>query len=287
MLLLLLLCPMAQATWSIVAADPATGQVGGAVTSCVGALDTVVVYGGVPGVGAVHAQAQLSTAGRDEAMRLLAKGASPEEIITAITAMGFDANAALRQYGVVDLQGRAAAWTGQGNTDWAGDQQGQVQGFTWSAQGNILTGPEVIDQTVAGFQADGCDLAERLMRGLEAGADHGAGDSRCTGSGIGSDSASITVQSADGSDVVRLSVVDTSPAAAVVELRGQFDAWRVESPCPEVDPPADTGADDSGAAGDEEGEGCGCAAAGSGVGIGLALVAGWAARRRRAGALAR
>ncbi|MCK6505043.1 DUF1028 domain-containing protein [Myxococcota bacterium] len=282
-MLVLLLSPPALATWSIVAADAASGQVGGAVTSCVGSLDTAVVYGGVPGVGAVHAQAQLSTAGRDEAVRLLAKGASPDEVIAAITAESFDAWASSRQYGVVDLQGRSAAWTGEDNGAWAGDQQGQVEGVTWSAQGNILTGAEVIDQAVAAFQADACDLPERLMQGIEAGAEGGAGDSRCTGGGIGSDSASITVQAADGSDVVRLSVVDTAPDQAVAVLRQEFDAWRVEHPCPEVEPPADTGSDDTGAAGDEEENGCGCAAAGSGAGLVLALVAGWAARRRRAG----
>ena len=59
------------ATYSIVAADQATGQVGGSGTSCVGTLDVFIIYGAVPGKGAVHAQAQLSVAGRDEAVRLL------------------------------------------------------------------------------------------------------------------------------------------------------------------------------------------------------------------------
>lgn len=262
MLILVLLSRQAAATWSIVAADAGSGQVGGAVTSCVGTLDTVVVFGGVPGVGAVHAQAQLSTAGRDEAMRLLAEGVAPEQIIEEITSFDFDMSASNRQYGVVDLQGRAAAYTGATNGDWAGDRQGEVGGIAWSAQGNILTSEAVVAQTAAAFEAEGCDLADRLMRGLEAGASGGEGDNRCTGNGIASDSASITVQAADGSDVLRLTVVDTSPESAVVLLRAQFDGWREDNACPQAEEPTDSGGEGT------EATGCGCAAGGGGGGGG-------------------
>lgn len=274
-MLLLALLPTASATWSIVAADAATQQVGGAITSCVGTLDTVIVYGGVPGVGAVHAQAQLSTEGRDRAVERLGQGIAPEDILAEITAASFDSNADARQYGIVDLQGRAAGWTGGTNGDWAGDRQGQVGEITWSAQGNILTGQEVIDQAVATFEADGCDLAERLMSGLEAGALKGAGDSRCTDDGIGSDSAAIIVQAADGSDIVRLSVVDTSPDQAVDLLREQFQVWRADNACPEVDPGVEEEVDDTD-------EGCGCAAAGGPVGGLLVGLLTASLRRRRA-----
>jgi hypothetical protein len=84
------------ATYSIVAADRATEQVGGAGTSCIGGQDVYIIYGSVPGTGAVHAQAQFSAAGRNRAVQLLGQGQSPEQIIQAITANAFDDNAASR-----------------------------------------------------------------------------------------------------------------------------------------------------------------------------------------------
>src|SRR5262245_55736401 len=102
----------AHATYSIVATDTSTRQVGGAVTSCVGTLSVSIVYGSVPGVGAVHAQAQLGGPGKSAAVMQLGMGIAPEMIITSITNPSFDANAQRRQYGIVDLMARAAGFTG-------------------------------------------------------------------------------------------------------------------------------------------------------------------------------
>jgi hypothetical protein len=86
------------ATYSIVAADRATRQVGGAVTSCVGG-SVAGVYGSAPGKGAVAAQAASNRAGRDEAVRLLLMDVAPQQIITRITSAMFDPASARRQYG--------------------------------------------------------------------------------------------------------------------------------------------------------------------------------------------
>src|SRR5215813_5280890 len=89
------LCPAtARATYSIVATDNATGQIGGAGASCVGAFSVRNIYGVAPGHGAVHAQAQLNTAGREAAVRLLRMDTDPADIIAAITAPAFDPSAA-------------------------------------------------------------------------------------------------------------------------------------------------------------------------------------------------
>jgi uncharacterized Ntn-hydrolase superfamily protein len=97
----------AHATYSIVATDSSTRQVGGAVTSCVGTLSVSVVYGGVPGHGAVHAQAQLGGPGKNAAVMQLGMDLDPMVIITSITSTSFDANAQRRQYGIVDLMARS------------------------------------------------------------------------------------------------------------------------------------------------------------------------------------
>ncbi len=230
----------AWATWSVVGTDGATGEIGGAGTSCVGSLDVSILFAAAPGVGAVHAQAFVNVAGRDRAAELLALGATPQQALDAITDPSFDSAASLRQYGVVDLSGSAVAWTGSDNGDWAGDLQGTDGTYTYSAQGNILTGAPVVQRTADAFVDPGfCDLADKLMGGLEAGAAPGEGDSRCTPD-LPSDSAFIRVLDAAGATRLDLSVVDTSPADPLVQLRTEFDVWRAANPCPAPTTPADT-----------------------------------------------
>lgn len=224
----------AHATYSIAAVDMSTQEVGGAITSCVGSLDVGIVYGALPGVGVIHAQAQLDQRGRAKtrALELLMQGMAPNEIIEAITEPGFDPGYAARQYGVVDLIGRAAGYTGAQAQAYKRDQQGTSGPFAFSVQGNILTSQAVLDQATQAFEAPACDLAERLMRALEAGADNGEGDSRCTGDGIPSDSAYIQVDRPGQSEpYLRLSVADTGPESPLPQLRKQFDAWRAQHPC--------------------------------------------------------
>ncbi|HXU06076.1 MAG TPA: DUF1028 domain-containing protein, partial [Polyangia bacterium] len=106
-LVALLIPATARATYSVVATDSAAGQVGGAVTSCVGSQGVGVVYRPSVGHGGVNAQASANANGRDRAVMLLDGDAAPADIITMITASAFDSSAATRQYGVVDLMGRA------------------------------------------------------------------------------------------------------------------------------------------------------------------------------------
>jgi uncharacterized Ntn-hydrolase superfamily protein len=94
----------------------------------------------------------------------------PADIIAEITSPDFDPSASVRQYGIVDLFGRAAGFTGQNDMPYAEDRQGFVDLYTYSVQGNILTSGRVIDQAEAAFTSIGCDLADKLMLSLEAGA---------------------------------------------------------------------------------------------------------------------
>src|SRR5262245_26404656 len=107
----------AHATYSVVATDADAREVGGAGTSCVGSLSVSVIFGSVPGHGAVHAQASLGGPGRDEAVQRLGLDEDPAAIIAAITATSFDPMASSRQYGIVDLDHRAAGFTGASTLD--------------------------------------------------------------------------------------------------------------------------------------------------------------------------
>ena len=223
------------ATYSIAATDSATQQVGGAVTSCVGSLDLAAVYGSVPGKGVIHAQAQLDQQlrGKNLGVMLLGQAIDPTEIIARITAQSLDSGFASRQYGVVDVQGRAAGFTGSRAQTYRSDQHASFRTFSYSVQGNILTSQKVLDQAAAGFEGAGCDLADRLMAALEQGGMNGEGDSRCTGDGIPSDAAFIQVDlpGSPAGSYLRLSVSDTAPANPLPRLRSMFDTWRKAHPC--------------------------------------------------------
>lgn len=249
--LLVFFSSTARATYSIVAADQATHQVGGAVTSCVNAQGVTIVYGPAPGFGGINAQAAANTKGRDRGIQLLQSGTGPTDIIQQITASSFDPSATTRQYGVVDLQGRAAGFTGTGTSDFADHRTGNVGTFTYAIQGNILTSEDVLTQAEAGFRAQGCDLAERLMIALEEGAKNGEGDSRCTqlNPSIPADASSIEVDRSGEPAGSYLKLAFASPSTsqrqnAVVRLRTLFNTWRQTHPCPG---PQDAGVDaDSG-----------------------------------------
>lgn len=225
-------------TYSIVAADTRGHEIGGAGTSCLDGEDVYVIYSAAPGHGVVHAQAYYDLKAQQRATELLQADTAPADIIASITQASFDSKAGIRQYGIVDALGRSAGFTGADTTSFAADRQGSVDGFSYTVQGNILTSSRVLSQAASAFEAGGCDLAERLLSALEAGAQNGEGDSRCAGRGIPSDSAFLQVESTDPDRSGHLSLRvptsgDTSPLPL---LREQLDAWRAEHPCPSPAP---------------------------------------------------
>ncbi len=218
----------AWATYSIVAVDRQTGQVGGAATTCIAGASVSRVYQGVPGVGAVHAQANTNISGRQYAARLLQQGYSADVIIEALGSADFDAIASTRQYGVVTLEGSRAGYTGSNNGYYANDIQGEVGSYVYSIQGNILTSSRVLTQARAGFTAEACDLSERLLAALEAGARNGEGDSRCRPAAP-SDAAFLQVDNPDGKIFVRIDVKGSRNPLG--ELRSRFEAFRRVTGC--------------------------------------------------------
>ncbi len=162
-----------EATWSIVGADPDTGEVGVAVASCVG-FEVTSVPVLVPGVGAAASQADISTGSGERFADALESGASAQAVIDAVVAA--DDRPDDRQFGVVVVGGGAAGWTGADNLAVAADRR--TADGAGAAQGNIVVSEAVIDATLAAFDATDGELADRLLAGLLAGADAG-GDSRC------------------------------------------------------------------------------------------------------------
>lgn len=204
-------------TYSIVAADTETGEVGVAVQSkyfCVGAVVPWVRAG----VGAVATQAAGVAAYGPRLIELLGAGFAPGEAIAL--ALEDDRGRATRQLGVVDATGRAAGWTGGECNEWAGDLQDE--GF--AVQGNILAGPAVVEEMARAFRETEGPLAGRLLAALE-GAEAAGGDRR------GRQSAAIVVERKgaaasrrEGIDRILDLRVDDHPEP-VEELRRLFGIW--------------------------------------------------------------
>ncbi|KPV52098.1 fimbrial assembly protein FimA, partial [Kouleothrix aurantiaca] len=150
------------ATFSIVARDPANGDLGAAVASKFLAVGSVVPWAQA-GAGALATQALANIGFGPRGLALMAAGQSADAALAALLAD--DPDREQRPVGLVDAQGRAAAHTGAACFSWAGHHVGA--GF--AAQGNILAGPEVVDALAHAFtNADG-ELAERLLAALAAG----------------------------------------------------------------------------------------------------------------------
>jgi uncharacterized Ntn-hydrolase superfamily protein len=165
----------ASGTWSIVAVDQSTGEVGSAGASCTDFVAGIV--GIQPGHGVIVAQARSNGAARRRGASLLAEGKSPADVVKAIANPDFDQTWEEQQYGVAALRfpNAPAAFTGAKTRHW----QGHKIGSAFAVQGNILPGPEVLESMVSAFtSAARKTLAERLLLALEAGSDAG-GDTRC------------------------------------------------------------------------------------------------------------
>ncbi len=158
------------ATFSIVAFDTKTGELGIAVQSRLPAVGAIVPFAKA-GVGAVATQSFANTRFGPLGLELLAAGKSPQEAIDEM--IRTDPDRAERQLGIVDAQGRAASFTGDKCLDWAGSKTGE----NYTVQGNILAGPEVVQEMARAFETTDDILALRLLAALDAGQKAG-GDRR-------------------------------------------------------------------------------------------------------------
>jgi uncharacterized Ntn-hydrolase superfamily protein len=150
-------------TFSIVAADPETGEVGCAVHSKYLAIGAVTPWVRA-GVGAVATQAMGVVARNGErALAALAEDGDPSRALDY--ALALDKTPELRQLGAVAADGRAAAYTGTNCVQWAG----HVTESGFAVQGNMLANAEVVQAMRTAFLTSGSGLAERMLSALEAG----------------------------------------------------------------------------------------------------------------------
>jgi uncharacterized Ntn-hydrolase superfamily protein len=171
--LALLLALPAQATFSIAAVDPETGEAAVAVTTRVPFVGRAVPWVRA-GVGAVATQSWTVVEYGRQGLDLLGQGVAPDTALERL--LKDDAAREKRQLGIIDMKGRSAAFTGKENGAYAGSRQGK----NYTVQGNILVGAEVLDAVAAHLDSTAgtrMPLAERLILALEAGQAKG-GDKR-------------------------------------------------------------------------------------------------------------
>ena len=211
-------------TFSIVAVDVNTGEVGSAGGSCI--ANSIIISDIHPGVGAIHTQSYWLSANQSYASNLMDQGLSPSEIISLLEENDIQNNPGIRQYGVVSInpgidygllledecleidnaiwQGdpsidgpaeclepdtaSSASYTGNNCIDW----KGSVNGITYSIQGNILLNEDVINQMESNFLNTNGTLDQKLMSALQ-GANIPGADTRCLDEGISTLSAFIRV----------------------------------------------------------------------------------------------
>ena len=197
---------LTQDTFSIVAVNPFTGEVGSAGASCI--AGSVIISDVHPDVGAVHTQSYWMAANQYYASSLMTQGFSPEEIILLLEENDVQNNPTFRQYGIVDLYSgynygmlfeeecneiegavwygnpnsgqlgecsdpiisRNASFTGENCSDW----KGHINGIDYAIQGNILLSEEVLMGIEEGFVNTYGPLDQKLMAALHGGIISGA-----------------------------------------------------------------------------------------------------------------
>ena len=232
----------AQDTFSIVAVDETTGEVGSAGASCIdntgcgGCGGVIIISDLIPGRGAINAQASvcLPNINLQKGINWMGQGCSPAQVLDSLLAYDdcIFSDTTNRQYGIVDMDStgvaRSVGYTGQNALDY----KNHVTGPTYAIQGNILLGQEILDSIEARFIAAQGNLACKLMAALQ-GANVPGADTRCLIEGTSSLSAFIRVaQPGDTTGIFTLDLnVSETPFGVepIDSLQQLFDAV---SSCP-------------------------------------------------------
>jgi len=203
-------------TFSIVARDPRSGMLGIAVTTKFFGVGSLCPFARA-GVGAVATQALVNPTYGPRGLDLLGQGLSPDEVADRL--LSADEGRDHRQLHVMSANGQIAARSGAECIDWFGHQTYPAAQF--SVAGNMLAGPQVIEQTARAYLATGDDtpLAERLIQALESGQAAG-GDKR------GRQSAALLIVSTEVYPYLDIRVDDNPDP--VVELRRLYEESKAE-----------------------------------------------------------
>lgn len=230
-LCILLLCGsslMSQHTFSIVAIDPVTQEIGSAGATCLTSGDcggcggAIVISELLPGIGAANAQATVCLPNVNAAYIAdqLTAGSTAQEALSSVLSNDQCqfGNTSERQYGIVSIIGGVidvASFTGESALSHAGHRTGDH----YSIQGNILLGPEILDSMETRYLRaldNGLSLAERLMEAMQ-GANVVGADSRCAPDGLSSKSAYLTTTFLTDDDTQTAIVTDTAPGVDPID----------------------------------------------------------------------
>lgn len=230
----------AQHTFSIVALDTLTGEVGSAGASCLdnlqfpGSNGAIIISDLLPGKGAIHSQAKWNSTNQQNARLKMEEGLSPEEILLWLKThdVGGPIGSYSRQYGIVDFDSlghpRSAGYTGNTCMQW----RGHKLGVNYAIQGNILLGPQILDSMEARFISSSGTLADRLMAALQ-GANVVGADTRCNSNGTSSLSAFLRVaKPSDTTGVLYLDLnVPSLPTGMepIDSLQRRYNNWKLTS----------------------------------------------------------
>jgi uncharacterized Ntn-hydrolase superfamily protein len=191
-------------TWSIIAKDEATGQIGIAAATRFFAVGARVPFIAA-GFGGIATQALVNPYYGIDGLTLLRDGKAPEEIVATLTAA--DPGRESRQLHILDAQGQISAHTGRDCIPWCG----HLAGSGFSIAGNMLAGPQVLDDTAAAYVANSAlPFAPRLIAALKAGEAAG-GDKR------GKQSAALLIHGSEEWSALDLRVDDHVDPLAELE----------------------------------------------------------------------
>src|SRR3569832_1535450 len=190
-------------TWAIIAKDEATGQIGIAVATRFFAVGARVPFIAA-GFGGIATQALVNPYYGIDGVALLRDGKSPQEIVATLIAA--DPGRESRQLHILDMQGRIAVHTGRDCIDWCG----HLAGDGVSIDGNMMAGPQVLDETATAYRASALPFAQRLIEALQAGEAAG-GDKR------GRQSAALLIHGSEEWSALDLRVDDHADPLAELE----------------------------------------------------------------------
>ena len=220
-------------TFSIVAVDTLSNQVGSAGASCIG--NSVIISDIHPGIGAIHTQSYYIQANQNYASDLMDLGLPPSDIIDLLVENDIHNNPGIRQYGIVDLEenGRSSAFTGENCIDY----KGHITGATYSIQGNILLGEHVLNQMESNFLNTEGPLSDKLMAAMQ-GANIPGADTRCLSDSISSLSSFIRVANPEDNSnnvFLDLRVNNTLGQSEPIDLlQSMYNDWLIDTTLFEV-----------------------------------------------------
>jgi uncharacterized Ntn-hydrolase superfamily protein len=211
-------------TYSIIAVDPQTGELGLGVQSKAFAVGSRVSTG-KGGLAMIAHQSSSNPMYGKLGIELLEVGMSPQQALEFM--LRADKEPDRRQVAIIDIKGRSAAWTSPKITRWAGHRCAT----NYCVQGNTLAGEKVIEDMAAAFERASGPLAERMLAGLDA-AEAAGGDIR------GKQAAALYVVKplvrADYDDTLVDIRVDDH-AAPLVELRRLLNVLRAQEMLPGIE----------------------------------------------------